>query len=110
SPDPASQAGGRPAHFDRPGRHPGPGNDADLRAQAGHGRDRVPDARRLDADGRGGAGQADVRDGGSTMTVEMIERFAGLLVLAFLRYLPAVALPALTPMRWAPPMVRIVLA
>lgn len=40
----------------------------------------------------------------------MIERFAGLLALAFLRYLPVVALPALTPMRWAPPMVRIVLA
>lgn len=42
--------------------------------------------------------------------MEMIERFVGLLALAFLRYLPVVALPALTPMRWAPPMVRIVLA
>ncbi|MEG3184641.1 flagellar biosynthetic protein FliR [Novilysobacter erysipheiresistens] len=42
--------------------------------------------------------------------MDMIERFAGLLALAFLRYLPVVVLPALTPMRWAPPLVRIVLA
>ncbi len=42
--------------------------------------------------------------------MDMIERFAGLLVLAFLRYLPVMVLPALTPMRWAPPLVRIVLA
>lgn len=36
--------------------------------------------------------------------------FAGLLALAFLRYLPAVALGGLTPLRWAPPLVRILLA
>jgi flagellar biosynthetic protein FliR len=42
--------------------------------------------------------------------MEVIERFAGLLVLAFLRYLPPVVLPGLTPLSWAPPMVRIVLA
>src|SRR3546814_16966715 len=40
----------------------------------------------------------------------MIERGAGRLALAFLRYLPGSVLPALTPMRWAPPLVRIVLA
>lgn len=38
------------------------------------------------------------------------ERFAGLLGLAFLRYLPPVVLPALSPLRWAPALVRIVLA
>lgn len=42
--------------------------------------------------------------------MDSIERFAGLLALAFLRYLPPIALPALTPLRWAPPLVRIVLA
>lgn len=42
--------------------------------------------------------------------MDSIERLAGLFALAFLRYLPPIALPALTPMRWAPPMVRIVLA
>lgn len=42
--------------------------------------------------------------------MDAVERFAGLLALAFLRYLPPIALPALSPMRWAPPMVRIVLA
>lgn len=40
----------------------------------------------------------------------MIERFASVMALAFLRYLPAVALPAVSPLRWAPGMVRIVLA
>lgn len=42
--------------------------------------------------------------------MEAIERFAALLALAFLRYLPALALPAFSPMRWAPPFIRIVLA
>lgn len=42
--------------------------------------------------------------------MDSVERLAALFALAFLRYLPAVALPALTPMRWAPAMVRIVLA
>lgn len=42
--------------------------------------------------------------------MDAVERMAGLLALAFLRYLPPIALPALTPLRWAPPMVRIVLA
>jgi flagellar biosynthesis protein FliR len=39
-----------------------------------------------------------------------IENMAGLLALAFLRYLPAIVLPMLSPLRWAPPMLRIVLA
>lgn len=39
-----------------------------------------------------------------------MERFAALLALAFLRYLPAVALPTLSPLRWAPALVRIVFA
>ncbi|MDQ3286700.1 MAG: flagellar biosynthetic protein FliR [Pseudomonadota bacterium] len=39
-----------------------------------------------------------------------IERFAAMLALAFLRYVPAVVLPGLTPLRWAPVMVRMVLA
>lgn len=38
------------------------------------------------------------------------ERFSGMLALAFLRYLPPVVLPALSPLRWAPALVRIVLA
>lgn len=38
-----------------------------------------------------------------------MERFSVLLALAFLRYMPVVVLPALTPMRWAPPLVRMVL-
>ncbi|QDH70159.1 flagellar biosynthetic protein FliR [Lysobacter alkalisoli] len=42
--------------------------------------------------------------------MDVIEHFAGLLVLAFLRYLPPVVLPGLTPLRWSPPLVRIVLA
>lgn len=39
-----------------------------------------------------------------------IENMAGMLALAFLRYVPAIVLPALSPLRWAPPLVRIVLA
>ena len=39
-----------------------------------------------------------------------IEHFAGFLALAFLRYLPPVVLPAMTPLRWAPPLMRILLA
>lgn len=42
--------------------------------------------------------------------MDVIERYAGLLALAFLRYLPPVVLPALSPLRWAPALVRIVLA
>ena len=42
--------------------------------------------------------------------MDVVERFAGMIALAFLRYLPSVVLPGLTPLRWAPPMVRIVLA
>lgn len=38
-----------------------------------------------------------------------VEQLSSAFGLAFLRYLPAVALPALTPLRWAPPLVRIVL-
>lgn len=41
--------------------------------------------------------------------MDAVERLAGLLALAFLRYLPPVALPGLTPLRWAPPLVRLVL-
>lgn len=44
------------------------------------------------------------------MIVDSAERFAATLALAFLRYLPSIVLPGLTPLRWAPPMVRIVLA
>jgi flagellar biosynthesis protein FliR len=39
-----------------------------------------------------------------------IEHTASLLALAFLRYVPAVMLPGLSPLRWAPALVRIVLA
>lgn len=42
--------------------------------------------------------------------MDAVERFAALLALAFLRYLPPIVFPALTPMRWAPALVRIVLA
>lgn len=42
--------------------------------------------------------------------MDLIERFASVMALAFLRYLPAVVLPALSPLRWAPAQVRIVLA
>ena len=42
--------------------------------------------------------------------MDVIERFAAMLALAFLRYLPPIVLPALTPMRWAPALVRIVIA
>ena len=37
------------------------------------------------------------------------ENAAGMLALAFLRYAPAIVLPSLSPLRWAPPLVRIVL-
>lgn len=39
-----------------------------------------------------------------------IEAIAGLLALAFLRYTPAIVLPGFSPLRWAPALVRIVLA
>ncbi len=39
-----------------------------------------------------------------------IESFAGFLMLAFLRYLPPIALPVLSPLRWAPGLVRIAFA
>lgn len=39
-----------------------------------------------------------------------IELLAAVFGLALLRYLPAVALPAFTPLRWAPPLLRTVLA
>lgn len=42
--------------------------------------------------------------------MDVIERFVALFALAFLRYLPPIVLPAMTPLRWAPPLVRIVLA
>lgn len=39
-----------------------------------------------------------------------IENVAGMLMLASLRYLPVMVVPALSPLQWAPAMVRIVLA
>ncbi|MGN6153575.1 MAG: flagellar biosynthetic protein FliR [Lysobacteraceae bacterium] len=39
-----------------------------------------------------------------------LELLAGGLALSFIRYAPAIVLPAYTPLRWAPGMVRIVLA
>lgn len=42
--------------------------------------------------------------------MEAMERLAILFGLAFLRYLPAVVLPALSPLRWAPAQIRITLA
>jgi len=39
-----------------------------------------------------------------------IELLAAVFGLALLRYLPVIALPALTPLRWAPPLLRLVLA
>lgn len=42
--------------------------------------------------------------------MDTAEHYVGLFVLAFLRYLPPVALSALTPLRWAPPLVRTMLA
>lgn len=39
-----------------------------------------------------------------------IELLAAAFGLAFLRYLPPIALPAFTPLRWAPPLIRTVLA
>ena len=42
--------------------------------------------------------------------MDAAERFVALLGLAFVRYLPAVALAGLTPLRWAPPLVRLMLA
>lgn len=42
--------------------------------------------------------------------MEPIERYAGALGLAFLRYAPPIVIGGLSPLRWAPPMVRIVLA
>lgn len=44
------------------------------------------------------------------MTTEAMEGFAAMLALALVRYLPPVVLPSLTPLRWAPSLVRIVLA
>lgn len=41
--------------------------------------------------------------------MDIIERFAALMSLAFLRYLPPLALPSLSPLRWAHPLARIVL-
>ena len=38
-----------------------------------------------------------------------LETFAALLVFASLRYVPALAIPAMSPMAWAPPIVRTVL-
>jgi hypothetical protein len=42
--------------------------------------------------------------------MDALHSFAGSFLLAMVRYLPATALTSLTPLRWAPPMVRIVLA
>lgn len=41
--------------------------------------------------------------------MDMAETFAAMLGLAFLRYLPPIVLPGLTPLRWAPGMVRLTL-
>jgi len=42
--------------------------------------------------------------------MDAAQSFAASFMLAFLRYLPAVVLAALTPLRWTPPLLRIVLA
>lgn len=42
--------------------------------------------------------------------MDALHQFAGSFLLAMIRYLPATAMTSLTPLRWAPPMVRIVLA
>ena len=42
--------------------------------------------------------------------MDALHNFAGGFLLALIRYLPATAMTSLTPLRWAPPMVRIVLA
>lgn len=39
--------------------------------------------------------------------MQTFENMPGLLALAFMRYLPAAALPSLSPLHWAPPSVRI---
>lgn len=44
------------------------------------------------------------------LELDAVVRFSGTLSLALLRYLPPVVLGALSPLRWAPPMVRIALA
>jgi flagellar biosynthetic protein FliR len=44
------------------------------------------------------------------MTDSAMEGFAALLALALVRYIPPVVLPSLSPLRWAPALVRIVLA
>lgn len=44
------------------------------------------------------------------MSGDAVERWAGLLVLAFLRYMPVTVLPAMSLLRWAPATVRVVLA
>lgn len=46
----------------------------------------------------------------NAVAVEGLERFVGMLGLAFLRYLPPIALAALSPLNWAPPLIRIALA
>lgn len=42
--------------------------------------------------------------------MDSVERYAGTLALAFLRYLPPIVVGGLSPLRWASPIVRIVLA
>lgn len=42
--------------------------------------------------------------------MDALHQFAGSFLLAMIRYLPATAMTSLSPLRWAPPMVRIVLA
>ena len=42
--------------------------------------------------------------------MDALHAFAGQFLLAMVRYLPATAMTGLTPLRWAPPMVRVVLA
>jgi hypothetical protein len=43
-------------------------------------------------------------------TFDSLQQLAGLIALAFLRYVPAVVLPGFSPLRWAPTMVRVTLA
>ena len=43
-------------------------------------------------------------------SIDSLQQLAGLIALAFLRYVPAVVLPGFSPLRWAPAMVRITLA
>src|ERR1051325_7578670 len=108
--DPARHLAGGPAGVGVPGGHADPGDDAHLHPQADPGGGAVPVAGLVD-DGRGGgirpAGDRHGRRHGIGMIGLQLAVVAWML--ATLRFVPVLLMPAFTPFAWAPLHVRAIL-